>query len=425
MVVPKNSFIACFDVPFLNRHGNRTSYAMVGYNKVNLFKRYWVAEDLIESTVRNYYNNNILHIFFVVPGKQLFNSDDPNNMTIQSRSGNYFIKFINTKNLHYFNGKDQNQIFIFIGFDSWSSVVKQIYFYHNLIITGIDSSKRHYLHKIQAKLLKHLMFLTEVDIDDLENAGIVYNLPKKLINIGIDFNMINTLNEKELHYSHTKAYHIIKESYPDLIRQFVSFIDSDEKVQERSNSNLNLSLVEWSDKQTRYVDKTQLKNKKKAFNFTDKKHYSTLKPYQYNPRKDITKFNSLNKPKVCSTKSVFYSFLNRNINKFEEKDAVTFLTIERKNTVSDASHINTYLHNHNHCIVLEKTSLKIAMQNFAKAVVNEELNGVIFYNYKSLSLFLVNFDPSFWLSKQSLSNYKRRKLIFKTFMLNNKVISFF
>jgi hypothetical protein len=39
-------------------------------------------------------------------------------MTIQSRSGNYFIKFINTKNLHYFNGKDQNQIFIFIGFDS-------------------------------------------------------------------------------------------------------------------------------------------------------------------------------------------------------------------------------------------------------------------------------------------------------------------
>jgi hypothetical protein len=269
------------------------------------------------------------------------------------------------------------------------------------------------------------MFLTEVDIDDLENAGIVYNLPKKLINIGIDFNMINTLNEKELHYSHTKAYHIIKESYPDLIRQFVSFIDSDEKVQERSNSNLNLSLVEWSDKQTRYVDKTQLKNKKKAFNFTDKKHYSTLKPYQYNPRKDITKFNSLNKPKVCSTKSVFYSFLNRNINKFEEKDAVTFLTIERKNTVSDASHINTYLHNHNHCIVLEKTSLKIAMQNFAKAVVNEELNGVIFYNYKSLSLFLVNFDLSFRLSKQSLSNYKRRKLIFKTFMLNNKIISFF
>jgi hypothetical protein len=40
LVVPKNSFIACFDVPFLNRHGNRTSHAMVGYNKVNLFKRY-------------------------------------------------------------------------------------------------------------------------------------------------------------------------------------------------------------------------------------------------------------------------------------------------------------------------------------------------------------------------------------------------
>lgn len=40
LVVPKNSFIACIDVPFLNRHGNRTSHVKVGYNKVNLFNRY-------------------------------------------------------------------------------------------------------------------------------------------------------------------------------------------------------------------------------------------------------------------------------------------------------------------------------------------------------------------------------------------------
>lgn len=73
---------------------------------------------MLESKVKNYYKDNLLHIFFVVPGKQLFKSDDPSNMTLQSKSRNYLIKFINTKDLHYFNGKDYNQIFIFIGFDS-------------------------------------------------------------------------------------------------------------------------------------------------------------------------------------------------------------------------------------------------------------------------------------------------------------------
>lgn len=118
-IIPKNSFIACFDVPFLNRQKNRTSQVMVAYNKVNLFHRFSLAgEDLIETFVKSHYKDNLLHIFIVVPGHELFNSDDPTNMTINSKSRNYFIKYINTKNLHYFNGKDRNQVFIFIGFDS-------------------------------------------------------------------------------------------------------------------------------------------------------------------------------------------------------------------------------------------------------------------------------------------------------------------
>ena len=72
----------------------------------------------------------------------------------------------------------------------------------------------------------------------------------------------------------------------------------------------------------------------------------------------------------------------------------------------------------------ESKSLRVVMINFAKGAVNDKLKGVIFYDHISVSEFLRGFDSSFNLSKQSLSNYKRRKLVFKPFIINKKIISF-
>jgi len=138
-----------------------------------------------------------------------------------------------------------------------------------------------------------------------------------------------------------------------------------------------------------------------------------------------TWYNFSHFSKNYSTKFVFNSFFTSNTNKFEKLDAVTWLADKNKNTVSNTLNINFDLQNIDHITVFEKTSLNIVMRNFAKAVVNDKLDGVIFYSYKSLSEFLANFDPSFHLSKQSLSNYKRRKIMYKPFMLNKKIISFF
>lgn len=263
--------------------------------------------------------------------------------------------------------------------------------------------------------------MTGVSIESLEEAGIVYNLPKKIIDPKIDFNKLNNWVEKDFHYSYLKAANTINELYPQFFRLYSQFVE--EVNPARSNSKLNLTEVEWYDKK-RY-DKTELKTRQKSFNLTDKKHYSTLTPYQYNPRKYITKFNSLIKPKNLAFISAFNSFFNHYINKFETADAVISLTDKKQNTAGNTLHITTDLQNIEHNIVLEKTSLKRAMQNFAKAVVHEELDGIIFYSYKSLAEFLEKFDPSFHVSKQSLSNYKRRKLIFKPFILNNKITYFF
>lgn len=282
------------------------------------------------------------------------------------------------------------------------------------------------------------MFLTGVDIEDLEDAGIVYNLPKKLMNIGIDFNMINTLNEKELHYSHTKAYHIIKESYPYLIRQFVPFIDSDEKVQERSNSDLNLTLVEWSNKKTRYQNKTQLKTKQKSFNLANKKNYSTLSPCH------SKNYSNLGYTRGCFTK--FCKYTIKFSNKFRSystkpESDIDLLKLDEEKPVIDRSynfnyidcdsHLNTNASFKNNILDqiiykrIDEVSIKIAMQNFAKAAVNRKLYGVIFYDYNTIRMFLKNFKSSFQVSKQSLSNYKKRKLVFKSFMLTEEIISFF
>ena len=68
--------------------------------------------------------------------------------------------------------------------------------------------------------------------------------------------------------------------HPGLINRYLSFV---EKLgTQRSDSKLNLTKVEWKDK-NRY-DNTELKTRQKSFNLTDKKEYSTLRPIYYPAR---------------------------------------------------------------------------------------------------------------------------------------------
>lgn len=69
--------------------------------------------------------------------------------------------------------------------------------------------------------------------------------------------------------------------------------------------------------------------------------------------------------------------------------------------------------------------LKRAIYNFIKASVNNIIPGVHFQDSTTLITFLNEFDPNFKMSRQSVHNYKKRKLVFKGFLVNTDVSRFF
>ncbi|GKE30581.1 hypothetical protein Tco_1445965 [Tanacetum coccineum] len=69
--------------------------------------------------------------------------------------------------------------------------------------------------------------------------------------------------------------------------------------------------------------------------------------------------------------------------------------------------------------------LKRAIYNFIKASVNNQISGVHFQDSTALITFLKEFDPDFNMSRQSIHNYKKRKLVFKGFLMNSDVSRFF
>lgn len=69
--------------------------------------------------------------------------------------------------------------------------------------------------------------------------------------------------------------------------------------------------------------------------------------------------------------------------------------------------------------------LKRAIYNFIKASVNNQISGVHFQDSTTLITFLKEFDPDFKMSRQSVHNYKKRKLVFKRFLMNTDVSRFF
>lgn len=69
--------------------------------------------------------------------------------------------------------------------------------------------------------------------------------------------------------------------------------------------------------------------------------------------------------------------------------------------------------------------LKRAIYNFIKASVNNKIPGLYFQDSTVLITFLREFDPDFKMSKQSVHNYKKRKLVFKPFLINTDVSRFF
>jgi hypothetical protein len=69
--------------------------------------------------------------------------------------------------------------------------------------------------------------------------------------------------------------------------------------------------------------------------------------------------------------------------------------------------------------------LKRAIYNFIKAAVNNQISGVHFQDSTILITFLREFDPDFKMSRQSVYNYRKRKVIFKSFLMNPDVSRFF
>ena len=69
--------------------------------------------------------------------------------------------------------------------------------------------------------------------------------------------------------------------------------------------------------------------------------------------------------------------------------------------------------------------LKRAIYNFIKASVNNLIPEVQFQDSTALVTFLKEFDPDFKISRQSIHNYSKRKLVFKRFLMNPDVSRFF
>jgi hypothetical protein len=69
--------------------------------------------------------------------------------------------------------------------------------------------------------------------------------------------------------------------------------------------------------------------------------------------------------------------------------------------------------------------LKRAIYNFIKASINNLIPGVHFQDSTALITFLREFDPGFKMSRQSVYNYRKRKVIFKSFLMNPDVSRFF
>lgn len=68
--------------------------------------------------------------------------------------------------------------------------------------------------------------------------------------------------------------------------------------------------------------------------------------------------------------------------------------------------------------------LKRAIYNFIKASVNNQIHGVHFQDSTVLITFLKEFDSDFNISRQSIHNYKKKKLVFKGFLVNSDVSRF-
>lgn len=173
------------------------------------------------------------------------------------------IKFTNIKYLgnYEFNSIDLNAIYILYSFRNWKSIVQQIYLYHNLIISGIDSSKRHYISKLHTILINHLSFFTDKFLLDLEDACIKYNIPKDLIHSGINLKKFYLL-DSDVIKNNEDALKFFIELHSDFFRCFWGENYYNEEFF-RENLELNLTETELN-KKTR-LDKSKLKVEQKHF----------------------------------------------------------------------------------------------------------------------------------------------------------------
>lgn len=294
-IIPKNSFLCTFNNTFLNRQNNIITTTVTSFTSNNIFTPFSSFEH-----ISNFYPHKLI-IFMISPGSNAFSEDLPTKF---HRSGyDYVIKYTNIKDLvNYYtlDSVNNNILYIFTGFSNWNSIIQQMFLYHNIIISGVDSSKRHYLSKLQVILLNHLLFLTNKNLLELEEVGIKYNLPKKLIQPNLDINKFSTLMKAESDKPHIEILKEFCKLHPTFMELYANFENDPSLSNYRANStqkHINRILDENKDSSKGYFNEnntfTSTRNLNKTGLKTQTKFYSSFTNNKINVRRLHTKISNI------------------------------------------------------------------------------------------------------------------------------------
>lgn len=299
--IPRCSFICKFSEPYINQQNKRIIHVQaVTFNK-NIFCPYKNFDQVIAS-----FKDRVqkLNIIFVYPG-EYFNEGKfvlkyGSHHTVCMMS----VKALGTHNIHLY--KPEN-LFVFVEFISWQNLTIQMLHYHNLLLSGCDSSRRHLVPDLTINLLDDICILTNRHLHQLKGLGLRYNIPKKLVNPSSDL-----ANLKKVYIDPYKDC-----TPPAEILQEITKTSS---ILSKMLDVSNVLSHEYKNRNNSKLDWTNLENSKevKMDNITLKKEGKS------NFNKKLTTFNSTQKRSyhtedLTHTSSSFYSpytsFINFNMYK--------------------------------------------------------------------------------------------------------------
>ncbi len=201
--VPAYSFIAYLSLPFYNRQQQITYATTTSIFSSDFYVDLNWFESIISKTIKKEIFINI-----IIPSDKKYDE----NLNYASGIHKYIHFNILTLdelalNLSTPNYAIKNVYYIFIGFSSWHSIVKDIYNYginqnqKGITITGGDSSKRHLASPISIKLHMFLLILSRFNEELLINNNL-FHTDKKLIIPNFKFDKVtlspNTIFEEDI-----------------------------------------------------------------------------------------------------------------------------------------------------------------------------------------------------------------------------------